>query len=178
MAAPRAVMRPASVTGAAADPQAGLAPRSSATVPPMLPFRTGNLSVQRLHAARHGQPPPDPREERELLPYWRSLGFEAVEDYVAWQCCEPEPGAWDFTHHRANAQAAAHAGLQYVIYPWVHALPDWWRAGREHVCRLPVAELARGVRLHDVVDASRSAAEILLGRLDDLEAGYATERPE
>jgi hypothetical protein len=99
----------------------------------VIPFRTGNLSVWRLHAARHGAPPPDPREERELLPQWRALGFDAVEDYVAWQVCEPQPGRWDFAHHRANAQAAAHAGLQYVIYPWAHALPPWWREGPDCV---------------------------------------------
>ena len=99
----------------------------------MIPFRTGNLSVWRLHAARHGTPPPDPREERELLPAWRALGFDAIEDYVAWQVVETAPGAWDFSHHRGNAQAAARAGLQYVVYPWVHALPPWWRAGPECV---------------------------------------------
>lgn len=99
----------------------------------MIPFRTGNLSVRRLHAARHGGAAPDPREERELLPGWRALGFDAVEDYVAWQVVEPERDAWDFSLHRGNAQAAARAGLQYVVYPWAHALPVWWRAGGECV---------------------------------------------
>ena len=99
----------------------------------VIPFRTGNLSVRQLHAARHGAPAPDPREERELLPHWRALGFDAVEDYVAWQVVEPRPGEWDFALHRGHAQAAARAGLQYVVYPWVHALPPWWRAGPECV---------------------------------------------
>jgi len=94
-------------------------------VPRVIPFRTGNLSVQRLHAARHGEPLPDPREERELLAGWGALGFDAVEDYVAWQLVEPRPGEWDWSLPRGNAQAAARAGLRYVAYPWVHAAPDW-----------------------------------------------------
>ena len=43
------------------------------------------------------------------------------------------------------------------------------RARREDVCGLAVAELARGLGLHDVVDPGRAAADVLLGGLDDLE---------
>ncbi len=46
----------------------------------------------------------------------------------------------------------------------------------EHVFCLAVAELARGLRLHDVVDAGRPAAEVLLGGLDDLERRDPAER--
>ncbi len=49
------------------------------------------------------------------------------------------------------------------------------RAGREDVRGLALAQLAGGLRLRDVVDARRPAAEILLGGLDDLEPGDATE---
>ena len=49
-------------------------------------------------------------------------------------------------------------------------------AGREDVRGLAVAQLARGLRLRDVVDPGRPAAEILLGGLDDLEAGDPAER--
>ena len=49
------------------------------------------------------------------------------------------------------------------------------RLGREHVPRLAVAELACGVGLRDVVDPRRAAAEVLLGRLDDHEAGDPLE---
>ena len=41
---------------------------------------------------------------------------------------------------------------------------------------LALAQLARGLRLRDVVDPRRPAAEILLGGLDDLEAGDPAER--
>ena len=50
------------------------------------------------------------------------------------------------------------------------------RAGRQHVRRLAVAELARRLRLDDVVDPGGAAAEVLLGRLDDLEPGNPGER--
>ncbi len=50
------------------------------------------------------------------------------------------------------------------------------RAGGQDVRCLAVAELAGGVGLHDVVDPGRSAAEILLGGLGDLEPGDAAER--
>ena len=47
--------------------------------------------------------------------------------------------------------------------------------GRDHVPRLAVAELARGVGLHEVVDAGAAAAELLLGGLDELESGDRAE---
>ena len=50
------------------------------------------------------------------------------------------------------------------------------RPGREHVGRLPVAELARRLGLGDVVDPGRAAAEVLLGRLDDGEPGDPLEQ--
>ena len=50
------------------------------------------------------------------------------------------------------------------------------RPRREDVARLAVAELAGSLGLDEVVDPSRTAAEVLLVRLDDLEAGDAGER--
>src|SRR5438067_10913 len=47
--------------------------------------------------------------------------------------------------------------------------------GREDVLRLAVAELARCLRLREVVDAGAAAADLLLSRLDKLEPG---DRPE
>ena len=41
---------------------------------------------------------------------------------------------------------------------------------------LPIAELACGLRLDDVVDPGRAAAEILLGGLDDRQAGNPLEQ--
>ena len=48
--------------------------------------------------------------------------------------------------------------------------------GREHVRRLAVAERARRLRLDEVVDAGAAAAELLLGRLDELEPGDRAEQ--
>src|SRR5262245_49861294 len=99
----------------------------------MIPLRTGNLGVARLHAARRGEPLPDPEDERRELPAWRALGFDAVEDYVAWELVEPSPGRFDWSLHRENARAASRAGLQYVVYPWSHAAPRWHREGADFV---------------------------------------------
>ena len=56
------------------------------------------------------------------------------------------------------------------------ALAQHLRVGGEHVACLSLAELARRIGLDDVVDPGRSAAEVLLGGLDDLERGDARER--
>ena len=85
----------------------------------MIPFRTGNLGVLRLRAARRGEALPDPADERSQLPRWRALGFDAVEDYVAWELVEPRRDAFDWSYHRDNARAAAAAGL---VSPWLAAL--------------------------------------------------------
>ena len=52
------------------------------------------------------------------------------------------------------------------------------RSRREDVRSLAVTELSSGVRLDDVVDPGRSAAEILLGGLDHFEVGDAPKRRE
>ena len=49
------------------------------------------------------------------------------------------------------------------------------RCARLDVRRLPLAELSRGLRLDHVVDAGASAAELLLRRLGDGEAGSPGE---
>ena len=52
------------------------------------------------------------------------------------------------------------------------------RLDREHLRGLAVAELLRGVRLDEVVDAGAAAAQLLLGRLDELELrDRAQQRP-
>ena len=43
--------------------------------------------------------------------------------------------------------------------------------GREHVRRLPLAERPRRVGLDEVVDPGAAAADLLLGRLEQLDAG-------
>jgi hypothetical protein len=89
--------------------------------------RTGNLSIEHIRAALCGRPAPDADEERAALPGLRAAGFDEVEDYVAWAVVEPEPGRPSFEHHRANAQAARRAGLDWIPFLWAHAAPDWAR---------------------------------------------------
>lgn len=99
----------------------------------MIDFRTGNLGVERLRAARRGEPLPDPEVERSQLAAWRAQGFDAVEDYVFWELVEPQRGRYDWSFHRGNAVAAHRAGLKYVVYPWAHAVPGWFRASQDFV---------------------------------------------
>ena len=47
--------------------------------------------------------------------------------------------------------------------------------GGEHVAGLAVSERPCRLRLHEVVDPGRAAAELLLSRLDELELGDAAE---
>lgn len=99
----------------------------------MIPFRTGNLGVERLRAARRGEPLPDPERERAELSAWRELGFDAIEDYVFWELVEAQRGRYDWSLHRGNAVAAHRAGLKYVVYPWAHAAPAWFRGSQDFV---------------------------------------------
>ncbi|HZM00703.1 MAG TPA: hypothetical protein VFD43_10670, partial [Planctomycetota bacterium] len=99
----------------------------------MIPFRTGNLGVERLRAARRGEAPPDPERERAELAAWKRAGFDAVEDYVFWELVEGRRGRFDWAVHRGNAAAAQRLGLEYVVYPWAHAVPAWFRASQDFV---------------------------------------------
>ncbi|MBL8766738.1 MAG: hypothetical protein JNL94_05190 [Planctomycetes bacterium] len=60
----------------------------------------------------------------------RDAGFDAVEDYVAFALFEPEAGRFDDELVALHREAADRAGLKYVVYPWLHALPRWLRASR------------------------------------------------
>ena len=94
----------------------------------MVFVRTGNLNVSALRAAWHGAALPDPADELRALADWKARGFRAVEDYVSWAVAEPRPGRWDFSRHRAAADAARAAGLDYWVFLWLHVSPPWFRA--------------------------------------------------
>lgn len=55
----------------------------------------------------------------------RDLGFLAIEDYVGWRVIEPSAARPDLSRHIEHRGLVEQAGLQYVIYPWVHAVPPW-----------------------------------------------------
>ena len=94
----------------------------------MIPWISGNLSVQRLLRQQSGQKLPEPGAHNDLLEQLRELGCQAVEDYVAWAAVEKAPGQFDFEFHAANRDQCRRLGMQYIIYPWVHVLPDWIHA--------------------------------------------------
>jgi hypothetical protein len=79
----------------------------------------GALAIQDV--ARGAAPRRDP-----LLDHLAALardGFDAVEDYVGWSVIEPRGGHVDPAVHREHRDAATRAGLDYVAFAWMHALP-------------------------------------------------------
>ncbi len=93
---------------------------------------TGNLSVSFIQASPIGaypkdgyqiEPPPPHAELVEL----KHNGAIAYEDYIAWGAVERQPGKWDWRQHDAVCDALKKAGLQYVVYNWVHFPPVWLR---------------------------------------------------
>lgn len=147
----------------------------------MIPFRTGNLGVEALAAAREGRPAPDPDLERRLLPAWRAAGFDAVEDYVFWELVEPVRGRLDWSVQRGNAAAAHAAGLSYWIYPWAHATPAWFRAGPDFVPGRCLEHGEPGPMMSPFAASTRQAALGFLraarGGLGDVVDGVAVAFP-
>jgi hypothetical protein len=97
----------------------------------MIPLVTGNLSVEYLMKSLAGGPRPEPGAHREELAAFAQLGFGAVEDYVAWGVVERREGVFDWSFHRENLAQCRRLGLRYVVYPWLHVVPDWhFESGR------------------------------------------------
>ncbi|MBK6939130.1 MAG: hypothetical protein IPH13_02840 [Planctomycetes bacterium] len=94
-----------------------------------IPLTIGSLGAAALIDAMAGRDiARDPLLDR--LHIAAEAGFDAVEDYVAFALFEPERGRIDASRVLEHRDAAARAGLRYVIYPWLHALPRWLRASR------------------------------------------------
>ena len=74
--------------------------------------------------------------DKNLLAQLYNLGFSSVEQYVTWETCENGgEGNWDFSHWDAqleNIKAAKLKWLPFVIAGPAYALPDWYRAGKQH----------------------------------------------
>lgn len=89
-----------------------------------IPIIVGNLGAAAMIATARREPVVrDPLVDD--LQRLADLGVDEVEDYVGWNVVEPAPGALDFRLHLEHREAAERAGLGYVLYPWVHALPRW-----------------------------------------------------
>ncbi len=92
---------------------------------------TGNLSVIYTQASPIGAFPKSDFIEAppsvESLAHQRDLGLTSDEDYVSWGAVEREPGKWTWAQHDAMEKTLHAAGLQYVVYDWVHFPPVWLR---------------------------------------------------
>jgi hypothetical protein len=96
---------------------------------------TGNLSVLFIQASPIGafprpdfiEPPPTVESQVAL----KAKGLVANEDYIAWGAVEREPGKWQWAQHDAMEQTLHKAGLEYVVYDWVHFPPTWLREGTD-----------------------------------------------
>ncbi|EEF57480.1 family 14 glycosylhydrolase [Pedosphaera parvula] len=92
---------------------------------------SGNLSVSYIQGSPIGaypktnylEPAPSVESQKRL----KSLGLVANEDYVAWGSVEQVPGRWDWKQHDAVEKNLHEAGLNYVVYDWVHFPPVWLR---------------------------------------------------
>lgn len=89
-----------------------------------IPFIVGNLGADAIRDVAKRRPIQHDGLRDELSRF-SDLGFTAVEDYIGWNVVEPRPDQFDFSLHLDNRRAAERAGLRYIAYPWVHALPHW-----------------------------------------------------
>ena len=80
--------------------------------------------------------------------------------------------AWIRTIDSESAREEVHRHQQLAQAVW-RSGSGLTEAERHMIFRF--AQLARGLRLRDVVDPRGPAAEILLGRLDDVEPGDSTK---
>ena len=96
---------------------------------------TGNLSVNFIRTSPIGAAPQagylEPPPPADALKKLHDAGLVNYEDYVAWGAVEREPGEWHWAQHDRMYAALHAAGLQYVVYNWVHFPPVWLREKAE-----------------------------------------------
>ncbi len=89
-----------------------------------IPIVVGSFGADAIYQFAHGETvPEDPLIAK--LPRLVDAGVSAVEEYVAWNVVEPAEGRFDFARAVRHRDAARRAGLSYLLYPWLHALPSW-----------------------------------------------------
>ncbi|MCL2099087.1 MAG: formylglycine-generating enzyme family protein [Oscillospiraceae bacterium] len=75
--------------------------------------------------------------DANLLSQLRNLGFTSAEQYVTWETCENRgEGDWDFSYWDKQLELVRASGLKwlpFVIAGPAYALPDWYRAGKDHL---------------------------------------------
>ncbi len=89
-----------------------------------VPFVIGNLGASAIIDLAKSRPlASDPLLGK--LDRYAALGVDAIEDYIGWSVVEPREGELDFSRHREHRDAVRRLGMQYVAYPWMHALPSF-----------------------------------------------------
>ncbi len=108
-----------------------------------IPFYSGNLSVspfmhywgthpssdEPYDRRRHDMLPPDEAHIDQL----RRTGCSAMTDYICWCWVEREEGVWDWSHYTENARLLREAGIDYVVFCWLHFPPKWYEASDRFV---------------------------------------------
>ena len=74
--------------------------------------------------------------DKDTLSQLYNLGFTSVEQYVTWETCENNgEDQWDFSYWDSQVELIKASGLKwlpFVIAGPAYALPDWYRAGKDH----------------------------------------------
>lgn len=105
-------------------PESKLPPRIG---PVPIRFYSGNASVARfMHyqgTRKDGNQDPITPAQIEQL---KRCSCRAMCDYIAWCTVEQEPGVWDWSFYRRNAEMLEAAGLEYNVFCWLHFPPRWF----------------------------------------------------
>lgn len=107
---------------------------SQAANPPAMPpsigptpirFYSGNLSVG-LFRKYWGAQSGDDGITPERIATLKRCSCQAMCDYITWCTVERDPGQWDWSFYRRNAEMLEAAGLQYNVFCWLHFPPKWY----------------------------------------------------
>lgn len=122
-----------SAAASAADKTA--APKMPPAIGPTpIRFYSGNLSVglfQHYWDTRKDDnyDPITPDKIAQL----KRCNCTAMCDYLAWCTAEREPGQWDFSFYRNNADMLRKAGIKYNPFCWLHFPPKWYEQSDKFV---------------------------------------------
>lgn len=105
----------------------------AAILPAVIRQLSGNLGVDRLLHARAGAPAPAADATERAIERLAALGVDGVEEYLGWALVEPARDRFDWSAAHQTARLARARGLRYVVYPWLHVVPDWFLASSEFV---------------------------------------------
>lgn len=102
--------------------------------PTPIPFYSGNLSVDHfMHYWGTRKEPGTTPVTPEVVAQLKRISCFAMCDYPSWSLLEREPGKWDFSLYRENAERLAASGIRYVPFCWLHFTPKWFMDAPEFV---------------------------------------------